>query len=94
MATPQQTLSHMRSLKLPAMAETYQSQLQQPRSYELSFDDRIGMLFDAEVNARSNNRIKRLIKAAGFPELATLEEIDWREGRALDRRQIDALGAC
>lgn len=94
MASPQQTVSHMRFLKLPAIADAYQSQLQQPRSFELSFDDRIGMLFDAEMNARSNNRVKRLMKSAGFPEFAALEEIDWREDRALDRRLIESLATC
>ena len=76
------------------MAEIYQSQLRRPEIQEMSFDERLGILFDSEVTARANSRIKRLIKTAGLPEFATLEEIDWRATRGLDKKLIDALSTC
>lgn len=94
MVSPQQTLSHMRSLRLPTMVETYQSQLRRPEIQEMSFDERLGILFDSEITARANSRIKKLIKKAELPEFATLEEIDWRASRGLDKKLIDTLSTC
>lgn len=61
----------------------------------LSFEDRFGMLVDAEWTSRKNNRLKRLIRKADytFPN-ACLEDIEYRDDRKLDRPLITRLGTC
>ncbi|MGC8464802.1 MAG: hypothetical protein ACP5O0_02610 [Acidimicrobiales bacterium] len=50
-----------RELRLPDAKAEYLRQLRDPASYELSFDERLCALFDAEFAARSTRRTKRRI---------------------------------
>lgn len=64
-------------MKLSVMAASFQKQLDDRACAELNFDDRFGMLVDAEWTSRKNNRLKRLIRKAdySFPG-ACLEDIE------------------
>ena len=84
----------MRSLRLSGMANAYELQLAQPMLTELSFDDRLAMLVEAEVSGRENRSINRLIRAANLPEPASLEEVDFRPERRIDKRFLATLGGC
>jgi DNA replication protein DnaC len=90
----QQTVARLRELRLASMAEAYEWQLQQPRLHELPFDDRLALLVEQEVAQRENRKLKRLLKGAGFPEVAALEDLDYRGGRGLDKAQIASLAGC
>ncbi|MBV8618328.1 MAG: IstB-like ATP-binding domain-containing protein [Curvibacter sp.] len=46
--------------------------------HELSFDDRFALLVEREVSERESKKLDRLIRAAGFPEKASLEDTDYR----------------
>ena len=46
------TLDRLRQLRLDAMAATYQDQWQHPDVQALGFDERLGLLVDAEWIAR------------------------------------------
>lgn len=43
------------------------------------------------MDARKHNKITRLIKNAGFRQLATIEELDTHESRGISSRVIDQL---
>ena len=47
MSAIQQTTSQLRSLRLVAMADAYQLQMEQPKLQSTSFDDRFGLLVEA-----------------------------------------------
>jgi DNA replication protein DnaC len=94
MSSVQQTLNHLRVLRLTTMAHAYQLQLEQSAMQELSFDDRLSMLVEREVAERGSRKLNRLIRSASFPEVATTEEIDYRPSRGLDKAQLAALIAC
>ena len=52
-------------------------------------------MVDTEWTVRKNNRLKRLIRSAGFPiSGACVEDIEYRADRKLDREQIIQLSAC
>jgi len=76
------------------MAEAYLSQLQQPKLHQLGFDDRFSLIVDHEASERSSKSLKRLIKSANFPEQATLEDLDDRPARGIDKAKIAALANC
>jgi DNA replication protein DnaC len=89
------TLGAMRELGLNAMAQALELQLQQTESGQLTFEQRIGMLLDAEASARSSRKIERLRKQAHFKfAQAVLEDVDFAPRRKLDRSQVLGLGAC
>lgn len=54
MSSVQQTINRLRELRLTSMAEAYATQLQQPKLYELSFDDRFGLLVEHETSERES----------------------------------------
>ena len=94
MSTAQQTLTKLRQLKLAGMAESYALQLEQPRLQSIAFDERLAMLVDQEFSARDTRRLKRLMRAAGFPEAAALEDLDTRASRGLDPALLATLSSC
>ena len=94
MSSTHQTLSALRQLKLSGMAEAYQLQLDQPKLNAPSFDDRLAMLVDREMSNRDTRRIQRVLKGAGFPESAVLEDLDDRAGRGLDKSLLATLAGC
>jgi len=89
------TISKLREMKMSVMATAFQRQLDDKGVSELSFEERVGLLVDAEWTARKNNRLKRLIRNAGFsvPE-ACVENIEYHSDRQLDKALIVRLGTC
>ena len=89
------TASKLREMKLSIMATAFQQQLSNKAVSDLSFEERIGLLVDAEYTVRKNNRMKRLIKNAGFsmPE-ACVEDIEYHPDRELDKNLISRLSTC
>ena len=87
-----QTARKLRDMRLTAMASEYLRQAESPDMSCLDFDERIGMLVDAEWLARENNRIKKLIKDANLrAPSACFTDIDYRPTRKLDRRAVTRL---
>lgn len=84
------TLDTLRTLRLTGMADALQEQLEHPDHYaELDFTARLGLLTDREAVDRESRRITRYLKAARLRiPSATLEDIDFRRPRGLDRGQI------
>ena len=65
-----------------------------PSTASLSFDERLGMLVDAEQLARDNRALTRRLKEAKLRlSQACLEDLDY-SGRKLDRALIRQLATC
>ncbi len=88
------TLDQMRELRLHGMAEGLELQMHQQAYAELPFEQRAGMLVDAEVSYRNTARFKRLMKNAKLKFHAEPENFDFRPDRALDRAVIADLLTC
>ena len=94
MSSTQQTIARLRELKLVPMADAYDMQLQQPKLHDVSFDDRFAMLVDHEASEREGRKLKRLIRGAGMPELASFEDVEYKVNRGLDKAQLASLASC
>ena len=90
----EQTLDGLRKLKLLGMAQALEHQSINTAIHSLSFEDRMSMLVDAERLARDNRRLKRFIKNARMKVGASIEDIDYKATRGLDKRQIASLANC
>jgi DNA replication protein DnaC len=89
------TAEKLHEMKLSVMASQFKEQLKNPEVSALSFEDRFGLLVDAEYATRKSNRLTRLIKAAGFAfPGACLADIEYRADRGLDKAMIMRLGTC
>ena len=88
----EQTLTQLRSLKLSAMGDALQEQMAQPSMSALSFEERLGLLVEREVASRDDRRRTRLLSLARlkYPQ-ATIEDVDTRPGRGVERAQITSL---
>ena len=91
----QVTIDKLIEMRLTAMADAFRIQLDDSKMKDIPFDDRFGMLVDIEYTSRKNNRLKRLIRNAGFeqPE-ATILAIDYASGRKLNKNLINKLATC
>lgn len=93
--TNQSTMDKLIEMRLTTMADAFRSQLNDPKFKEVPFEDQFGMLVDIEYSSRKNNRLKRLIKNAGFdqPE-ANIMDINYTPGRKLNKELIRRLATC
>lgn len=81
-----QTIDKLYALNLSGMARALNEQREQPAAYGgLGFEDRLGMLVDREATDRENRRLERYLRAAKLRLAASVEDVDFRAARGLDR---------
>ncbi|WP_036543471.1 ATP-binding protein, partial [Nitrincola lacisaponensis] len=88
------TLDKLHSLKLTGMAAALADQSATPDIHELSFEERLGLLVDREMTERENRRMSSRMRQAKLKHNATLEDLDYRSARGLDKGLIQSLAAC
>jgi DNA replication protein DnaC len=89
------TIDKLHALRLGAMAAAWTTQREDPKSQEIDFDSRFGMIVDAEHLARENKRVARALREAKLRiSNACIEDIDYPAKRELDRVQVRQLGTC
>lgn len=87
----EQTLEKMNAMKLSGMAEALRQQRGSPEHTKLAFDERVGLLVDAEWLAREQRKLSKRLRAAKLRYQASVENIDFKHPRALDRQQVLSL---
>lgn len=89
------TMEKLRALKLEALALAWNEQQKNPEIARLSFDERFGLLIDAQWMQRENARLVRSLKEAKLRlSQACIEDIDFHARRELDRSQVMQLASC
>ncbi len=90
----EQTLQDLKAFKLTGMAAALTEQMQQPTSYDLSFEERLSLLVEAEKVYRKDKRLERLLKQAKLRHNACPEDIDYTPARGLKKDQLASLMSC
>jgi DNA replication protein DnaC len=86
------TREKLTELRLSAMADAWDQQRRDARSAELAFDERFGLLVEAEHRARHNRRLARLLKDAELRIAgACLEDVETSAARGLDKAMVRQL---
>ncbi len=88
------TLEKLQSLKLTGMLKALQEQMSMTEGESLSFEERLGLLVDREVVERDNRRLTTRLKKARLRQNASVEDIDYRHRRGLERSLILSLAGC
>jgi len=89
------TLEKLKALKLDALAAAWTEQQSRPDMHSLSFDERFGLLVDAQWLGRENRRLTRLLKEAKLRlSQACIEDIKYGARREIDKAQIRQLATC
>jgi len=86
------THEKLTTLRLDAMAAAWQEQQRRADHDALTFDERFGLLVDAQWLARENRRLQRALQEARLRlTQASLEAIDHRPTRPLDKALLRQL---
>ena len=88
--TNQSMIDKLIEIYMTAMADAFRNQLQDIDMKQIPFKDRFGMIVDTVYSARKNNRLKRLIRNAGFEQSdAFIAAVDYDHNRKINRHLID-----
>ena len=81
----------LKELRLHGMTQCWQSLVETRRHHELTMEEGLELLLQAELQQRTNNRFERLRKTARFRYQASIEEIVFDTSRGLDKSQVSQL---
>jgi len=79
------TIERLYDLRLGVMADAFAEEAGRTGDPELSFAERFGLLVERQWTAREEGRLARRLKAAQLKIEASVEEVDFRSTRGLDR---------
>ncbi len=88
------TLDKLEALRLTGMVKALKEQWQLSSSNELSFEERLGLLVDREADLRQTRQMQSRLRKAKLRQNATLEDIDFRQPRGLDKSLVQKLADC
>lgn len=89
------TITKLREMRLSVMANALKDQLADSQFQNMAFEDRLGLLVDAEWNTRKNNHLQKLIRQATFSDpSACLENVEYLPDRNLKREEILRFSTC
>jgi len=87
-----QTLSKLTEMRMSAMEVELRRQMELPAMSGLAFEERVGLLVEAEWMARYNLKIASLLRAAKLRcPSACLEDVDFSAERNLDKALVARL---
>ena len=89
-----QTLEKLHTLRLHGIAKALEEQRLNTAAQSLGFNERFGMLVDAEYQMREDKRVRKLVKRGKFRTSACPEDIDYRAPRSLNRDLVVLLLSC
>lgn len=90
----QPTIDKLSWMHMATFAREYARQMEDPSCKDLSFDERFGMLVDAEYTSRQNKSMQNLLKKAKLRQHACIEDISYAPERQLNRDQVRQLSTC
>jgi DNA replication protein DnaC len=85
---------HCKELKLAAVVRDYSALCRQARDGGWAYEDLLRELLEAEVTNRRQSTARRLLREARFPDVKTLEQIDWPALKGVSRPKILELSSC
>lgn len=89
------TLDKLKHLSLYGMADAYLDQQRKPIGSDLTFEERFGLLVDAEWMLRQNKRLKRRLTEAKLRlSQAAVEDVDTGAARGLPKATLLRLSTC
>lgn len=87
----QSTIDGLQTLKLFGMIKSLESQMDNPDSNSLCFEERLGLMVDNELTSRENKRLKNRLRLARLSQQASIEELDFKGNRGIDRAVLVSL---
>ena len=86
--------AHCRELKLPTVRRQYPELVRQAAHDGWDYEAFLLQLLEAEVLVRRDGAVTRLLRGARFPDVKTLDQLDWDVLRGIERPQLAQLATC
>lgn len=84
---------HARQLRTPTIARDYAAMARRARDDGWPYEEYLRELLEAELRTRQENAARRYLKLAGFPDLKTMEQIDWEALQGISRPKLLELAS-
>jgi len=92
--TNEATLQKMIEMKFSGMVQAFKNTLQSNFRPDMTADELVGYLVDAEWEERQNRRLARLVKNATFRVQAAIEQVYTQPVRKIDKNLLFRLADC
>ncbi len=92
--TQHPTMEKMQQMKLTGMLRAFKQTMETNFTNNLTVDELIAYLIDAEWEERHNRKLNRLLNNAHFRYRASIEQIDFTQPRELDKNLFLRLSDC
>jgi DNA replication protein DnaC len=84
-------IAQLTELHLIGMARTFEQLAHHTAFQELSFEERFAQLVQSEIAYRAHQRLSQRLRWARLPQMASVEDLDTRTPRGLDKRLATQL---
>ncbi len=88
------TIESLKKLRLLGMAKALENQLDQPQVESMGFEERLGLIVDCEICDRETRKLQTRLRNAALKQEASIEDIDYRASRGIDKKLILTLANC
>ena len=88
------TIESLKKLRLLGMVRALENQLNQPQIESMGFEERLGLMVDNEVCDRETRKLQTRLRNASLKQTASVEDIDYRASRGIDKKLIFTLANC
>jgi DNA replication protein DnaC len=88
------TLEKLNTMRLQGMAAALQEQMNIDGVDTMNFEERLGLLLDHEQAMRETRRLKTRLRKAKLRQDSSIEDIDLRHPRGLDKSLVLRLSDC
>ncbi|MFN0147657.1 MAG: IS21-like element helper ATPase IstB [Dehalococcoidia bacterium] len=85
---------YCRELRIPALRREHPALVRQALAGSWSYQDFLAHLLDVEVTARRQGAVARALREARFPEVKTLDQLDWGALQGIQPAQVAELASC
>ena len=88
------TLEKLATMRFSGMAKALEEQMKMNGLEEMGFEERLGLLLDHEMAVRETRRMKARLSKAKLRQDGSIEDIDFRHPRGLDKSLVLRLSDC
>lgn len=85
---------YCRELRLPSLRREHPALVRQATDGSWSYQEFLTQVLDVEVEGRRQSAAARLLREARFPEVKTLEQLEWSALQGIQPAQVAELASC
>ena len=89
-----ESLEKMSRMRLSGMHHAFETCIENNQMEQFTNDELVHHLVHSEWDARKDRAVQRGLKNANFRYNASLEQLDYAQGRGIDKNQVQRLSDC